>query len=338
MPADGRVRSFRNQDLLPAAWRRSGPAEAVLAFNPCITRWGDAILMAYRLVLPDRRRRIALCRLDPGTLEVLPGSCLALSDHLEDCGSWHADPRFCVFGQRLLLHFNNGMGEPGHGGNRIYLVELDPATLLPLGPPQALALEGVRQKREKNWMLFEHGGELLAVYRIEPQVILRIQLSASGPLRCQAIHQVYWDASGYARRHGEPRGGTPPVRLGDAYFSFFHSRYPVLTWRGLLRRVLGGHGLRSWNYVGGFYGFSAEPPFAPLQFSRRPVLTAPAPGGSPAARLDQGVHRCVYPCGAIRLGDRWVVSYGLQNQQCCLVSYAHAELLAGLSRCQEWPF
>lgn len=86
--------------------------------------------MAYSVVLPDMRRRIALCRLD-ATLQVVKHSHIPLSDVLIDCGNWHADPRFCVYGGRLLLHFNNGFGESGRGTNRIFLVEIDPDTLIP---------------------------------------------------------------------------------------------------------------------------------------------------------------------------------------------------------------
>ena len=121
---------FSNEELLPQSWRACcRPGESFM-FNPSIARFADSILMAYRVVLPDRRRRIALCRLD-ASLRVIKDSLIPLSDHLTDSGDWHADPRFCIYGKRLLLHFNDGMGDLVYGPNRIYMAELDPDDLTP---------------------------------------------------------------------------------------------------------------------------------------------------------------------------------------------------------------
>ena len=105
------LQRFSAEALLPAAWRRLAPAEQCHVFNPSITMHGAAWLMAYRVVLPDQRRRIAVCRLDDEG-QVQLGSPMPLSDLLTDGGDWHADPRFCSFGDRLLLHFNNGARVP----------------------------------------------------------------------------------------------------------------------------------------------------------------------------------------------------------------------------------
>jgi predicted GH43/DUF377 family glycosyl hydrolase len=302
-------------------------------FNPSIARFGDSILMAYRVVLPDMRRRIAICRLD-ASLHVASNSLIPLSDHLMNSGDWHADPRFCIYGNRLLLHFNDGMGASGRGPNNIYLVEMDTDDLMPRSAPQTLELEGVRQKIEKNWMLFEHEGDLLAVYRIEPHVVLKCVLSKTRTVQCRAIHQTYWDSAAYARQYGSLRGSTPPIRLGDEYFSCYHSVYPVRTLRSIMHKLLHGRSSRNLDYVGGFYSFAAVPPFTPTRFTHAPVLWPPNICKYFPRQMDRRINQCVYPSGAILLNGQWVVSYGAQNAYCCLRIFPHGDLLAAMTECE----
>lgn len=118
---------FTADSLVPPAWRDL--PKPWYAFNPAIIRFDGELLMAYRLVLSDDVRRMAVCRLDERH-EILPGSIVPLSDAIADVDSWQADPRFCVFDGRLFIHFNNGFKRP----NSIFLVELSPETLLPIAP------------------------------------------------------------------------------------------------------------------------------------------------------------------------------------------------------------
>jgi hypothetical protein len=323
---------YNNEDLVPKNWMESGRQDEGLAFNPSIARFGNSILMAYRVVLPDMRRRIALCRLD-ASFKVVKDSLIPLSDHLTDCGDWHADPRFCVYGTRLFLHFNNGMGHD-HGPNRIYMVEIDPDDLLPIRAPQPLELAGVRRRIEKNWMPFEHEGEILAVYSIEPHIILRCVLGETGPVQCRPVHQRYWDSSAYTGSYGVMRGSTPPTRLGDAYFSFHHSVYPVRTLRNILQRMLTRRSLYNLNYVGGFYGFSARPPFTPIRFTPAPVLWPPGICRYSPRQMDPRIHKCAYISGAILVDDQWIVSYGAQNNFSCLKMFRHHDLMNSMVRCE----
>lgn len=326
---------YRNEDLLPKSWRADCRSGESFVFNPSIARFADSILMAYRVVLPDRRWRIALCRLD-ASLQVIKDSPIPLSDYLTDSGEWHADPRFCVYGNRLLLHFNNGMGDLAYGPNRIYMAELDTDDLTPRNPSRPLALEGVRRKIEKNWMFFEHEGDLLAVYSIEPHIVLTCILGNTGQVTCRTIHQTYWNSSVYTRPYGGMRGSSPPIQLGGAYFSFYHSVYPVRTLRSIFHRVLSRRSLNNLNYVGGFYGFTATPPFKPISFTPAPVLLPPGLCKYSPRQLDHRIHKCAYISGSILDSDQWIVSYGAQNEFCCLKKFAHRDLLNSMTRCEVW--
>jgi hypothetical protein len=187
--------TFSNADLIPTAWQGNEPVESCHVFNPALTCYRGQWLLAYRVVLEDGRRRLAICRLN-AQLEVMADSVVALSDAVVGADQWQADARFCPLGERLLLHFNSGAKRP----NQIYVVELDATTLLPLGPARPLVSAGSRQVVEKNWMLFEHEGALLAIYGIAPHVVMRLAVGGA-QVMCTPMQASSWDADGYALRY-----------------------------------------------------------------------------------------------------------------------------------------
>jgi hypothetical protein len=322
--AVGTVKIFDGEGLIPEKWREFLEDRVPYTFNPAITQFHGNLLMAYRAVLADGLRRIAICRLDERH-DVVHGSVVPLSDHMPEAGDWQADPRFCVLGSRLCLHFNTGRRRP----NEIYLVELDPGTLLPTSAPRPRALAGPRQVVEKNWLLFDGGSqEMLAVYRIAPHTVLRVSPGAAGPVPCERMEEIGWDPSAYTSRFGPMRGGTPPVRVGEVYYSFFHSVYALPLVHRLFNRLRHGEWARRYRFALGFYGFAASAPFAPVCFSPRPILFAP-PRREPLERqLNRPADRVIYADGAAFDAGVWTVSLGLQDEQCCLETFSHEKLLA----------
>lgn len=148
--------------LLPAVWAAERPVEQFCVTNPAVQQFGGQWLMAYKVVTPHYGiERIAICRLDSG-LAVVPGSVVPLSDTIANITSQVGDPRLIVFRERLwclYCHFRLP--------SLLYLVEVDADTLAARGPARPLLLDD-RQWQEKNWMPFEHAGELWAVYTIAP--------------------------------------------------------------------------------------------------------------------------------------------------------------------------
>jgi hypothetical protein len=331
---------FASQELVPKAWRGHWQATDFQVLNPAITTFGRELLMSYRVVTPDRRRRLATCRLDP-SLRVIPNSLTLLSDSIHNGGDWHADPRWLIHQGQLFVHYNTG-DHPSP--NTIFLLEVDPDTLEARAPARPLTLEGPRQLVEKNWMLFDHDGDLYAVYWISPHVILRVDMRNAGPIRCRQVHTVSWDAAAYTRRYGELRSGTPPNRCGDRYYAFFHSACPVgvlarwSPWLALLPFVRRYRWrLAPLRYVGGFYGFAAAPPFEPVCFVPQPILHEPPQlrrQGS-RRRLDARVECVAFPVGAVLSAEgRWLVSFGALNAYCCLSVFQHQALLAQSVPCE----
>ncbi len=337
--------------LAPIAWLRSVRVVHLRIYNPAIIRFRDRLLMAYRVDSGRRKtmqRRIALCQLDE-KLNVIPGSVVPFSDTIPESDSRYYDPRFLVYNDRLFIHYNNNFqARP----NRICLVELDPDTLAAKGVARPLVLDGPRQEIEKNWMLFPHDGELFAVYWIAPHTILSVNLKGEGDISCKLVYKTDWDVSVYADHYGPPFGGAPPVRRGNQYLSFFHSRRPVSPLRWVLRYWPIAPNVRlprylaaiEWRlrqpfgqvrYAAGAYAFEAAPPFRPLWITPAPVL---CPEDHPPRqhhhRANPFTDGIVYPCGAIPwYDDGWLVSYGLHDEQCCLRHISvHREIIEGQSK------
>ena len=326
--------------LLPPAWAAEPGGERVRIYNPSLTRDRGRLLLAYRLDAPwpTQPRRIAICQLH-ADLTVIPGSVVPFSASLPADGTRPYDPRWLVVGDRLWLHFNNNyQTQP----NRLFLVEVDPHTLTAAAPPRLVELSGPRQVIEKNWMFFDHDGNVYAVYRIAPHTILRVDLTGDAAVRCTPLPAQPWtgraayDLAAYTARYGDPCGGAPPVRQGSSYVSFFHSRSQAAALRSLrrffphdlMRLPRGVRGLvrrlHRWvaqrRYYGGVYAFAAAPPFTPLWIKPTPVLDpaweGPRTVMPPANPLATSV---AYPCGAVDGGEgKWLVSYGVHDERCCL--------------------
>jgi hypothetical protein len=314
---------FAAPALLPSAWRHFPALGPVRTFNPGLLRDGDGWLFAYRVVGVDGRRRIGLCRLD-GALRIVEDSLLPLSDYIRfKAGNrysavatqWFADPRLYRLRGRVFLYWNSGWHEPR---NWQFLQELDGATLKPRGHPRELVLQGgERQKLEKNWTFFEAAdGTLYSIYSITPHRVLRFSVAGEDDIYFEEVARIDWSIEGYPPHHGGLRGGTPAVLYSGAYWAFCHSVHD---------------GRDGYRYAGAAYGFQSSPPFAPVWRPKRPLsLGGPFKSRRLHARLNPAVDEVIYPCGAAHDGTRWLVSHGINDEQCALSILSHAEVLATL--------
>ena len=339
---------FGPRDLIPVQWLNGSSTDDLFVFNPAIINYAEDLLMVYRVDFGRhkasfRRAACAICRLDTDG-HVIAGSVVALSDTIVDGGDNHYDPRFLIFRDRLFVHYNNNWDSKP---NQIYLVELDPDTLHAQSAARPLLLDGPRQEIEKNWMLFDHDGELYAIYQIDPHIVLHLELGDHGPIFCRPVYSSQWDPSSYVKRYGTPRGGTPPVRAGEKYISIFHSRRQsqplnsttVLSVSHSLNRVRLWVLLKQWirrklypfQYFGGVYSFAATPPFMPAFIQSNPLLR---PEFEDRRRRPTANHlwprAVVFPGGLVRLDDgRWLVSYGVHDERCVLRILSQNELWSG---------
>ena len=328
--------NFASIELLPAAWRQAACLDTFAIYNPAIVRFQGRLLMAYRVDSgrgATMQRRIGLCELD-ATLQIIPGSVRGLSDTIQGGHPQHYDPRFLVYGDHLFIYYNNNFQTRP---NQLFLVELDGDTLEARMPTRPLHLTGPRQVIEKNWLFFDHDGDLFAVYQIAPHTILRVDLAGRGAIVCELLYATAWDVTSYTSTYGPLGGGIPPVRHGDEYVSFFHSKQPISPLHWLLRywpvtpatklpRYLAV--LERWlrrpfelkRYYAGAYAFAAEPPFRPLWLTTSPILRPQDElPYQRRQRINPSADGIVYPCGAIPWGDnQWLISYGVHDERCCL--------------------
>lgn len=163
---------------------------------------------------------------------------------------------------------------------------------------------------EKNWTPFlTPEGQLAIVYAIHPkhEVIM-----VDGNI----ITKVHVSGEDWSKAHwlwGEPRGGSPPVRIGTHYYGFFHSSLPHRTLEdGSKRR----------RYYMGAYKFHATPPYEITGMTTNPILT-----GSMHDRRNPGAPACVFPCGALLQNDKWLITLGVGDTACAWMEMPHTDLV-----------
>lgn len=158
------------------------------------------------------------------------------------------------------------------------------------------------EKTEKNWQWFFCDGKAYVVYFTVPHVVYEFDWYGG------AIERYETPVEGSLWMHGEPRGGTPPVRVGDYFYSFFHSFTP---WRHPKRR-----------YHCGAYCFEARPPFRVVSMSTYPILSASSRDGQ-----RDPLPIVIFPGGALLDQGEWLVAFGVNDLRCGWIRIPHTDLL-----------
>lgn len=217
------------------------------------------------------------------------------------------DPRAAVIANRVFVSCTNFQLERGLGwhGSHSVLAMLDETWKVAMRADPVYGLNGASPYQqigsEKNWLWFEYAGRPHMVYTAIPH---QVAVFAGGQHAIEThatkIVEPQWN-------HGPIRGGTPPVKVGDEYLTFFHSSTP---WQGKRRR-----------YHMGAYAFSAEPPFYITRMTLKPLLS-----GSQHDPWSPGLPLVVFPGGAIYRGDKWLVVFGVNDCACGWIEIPHQEL------------
>lgn len=146
-------------------------------------------------------------------------------------------------------------------------------------------------KVQKNWQYFSHKGKLHFIYIYDPWQVVVGEKVYTGK-------NLLWD-------YGTIRGGTPPVRVGDYYYTFFHSRL--------------NHGRA--RYYTGAIKFSGEAPFTSIAMTSSPLLSP-----SPKEPNLWWAPLTTFPCGVIYRDNKFIVSMGINDFQCALADWTLDEL------------
>jgi predicted GH43/DUF377 family glycosyl hydrolase len=290
------------------------PADYV--FNPSLIEHEGVLWMIYRRVhcgsddgVESWTRTLAACQL---TSELVPveASHVDLSPLIHDAPGarrWHADGR--------LFRRSDGPWVYFHDNDDLYAFRFRPEHFgAPIVPVSIDVRDRPRRQRERNWGFFEDGG-LRAVYSIQPHHVLAFDESPSAwtgaPLH-ESVSAIPWNSATW----GEPHGGSPPVRVGEHWFSFFHSNVCVDAATG--EKV----------YRVGFYGFDAEPPYRLRYMTRSPIIDGAELDGPRSFYCN---HAVAYPSGAVYSNGRWILALGIHDRAMGFVTLDHNELV---SQCQ----
>ncbi len=213
----------------------SGPPRT----NGSLTRHRGQLLLAYRHGFPWSD--IALCTLDEGYR--VTGDLPVRWPRKRGPADAISDPRLFPCGGQLYCSYIHE--DDGQTGCRQALCRISNLA----GVEDREFPRAAGRSHEKNWQFFEHEGRMLFVYSIDPEhVVMDLGLSVVGRTPCP-----------FGWEWGQPRGGTPPIRVGGEYVCFFHSH-------------AGGRDGFARVYSAGYYAFEAQPPFRITRWSRRPLL------------------------------------------------------------------
>jgi predicted GH43/DUF377 family glycosyl hydrolase len=283
-------------------------------YNPSIVEFEGRRLMAYRTHRADDgfRSRLAICEMDDygrakgnQWLDLSPpGKTVSLED-----------PRLFTFRGKLHVSFTEARY---YGPGKPYTCQMKYARLgRKLGQWQAERIfipnygDNAGNRLEKNWLFFESGNALHAIYHAEPHVVLRF--AANG----EDVEEATQSRSGLTWPWGKVSGGTPPVPAGEGrMITFFHSFLPHLIsphWR---------------RYFSGAYVFEAVAPWRIVACSQRPLLIGSEADGHGLDPLGSTwAPFVVFPGGAIKVKKGWLVSYGINDYRSAIVE--HRELALG---------
>jgi hypothetical protein len=281
------------------------------AFNPTVFRGPAGLMCVWRHVDAGRVRSLRRCRLND---DFTPsGGFACWTDEARALGGeirWYAEPRAVALNGRHFINFNTGYTE---NPNNIYIVEVD-AEARPITPALRLVKRDGRQDIEKNWGFFACDGELFALYALVPFTVLRLTL-AGGEMHAETAAVHDWPQATLEARFGALHGGASPVRVGAEFLVVVQSC------------VEGPRGLR---YAGSLMSFEARPPFRPLAIAPAPLfrLTRDEEELRPELMLNRRVDGCLYPTGAMDMGDgAFALAYGINDFRCGIRGYRLADLL-----------
>lgn len=281
-------------------------------FNPTIVTRPDGDWLIARHAVPAKANS-SLPRIGMNDLEAFRvGKDMALStrtkiqfpkrfkdEHFED-------PRASVIGGKVTISCTNFQlvrGLPWRGSHQIFATtderwrvvsRIDPVYGLNGASPY------VQRGNEKNWLWFEHDKAHHMVYTTIPHQVAVFRGYGAERTYATSLASEPW-------KHGTLRGGTPPVRVGDEYWSFFHSSLP---WQNKKRR-----------YYMGAYAFAATAPFHITRMTPAPILT-----GSQHDPWSPNLPLVIFPGGAIYRDGKWLVVFGVNDCRCGWMAIPHGDL------------
>lgn len=150
------------------------------------------------------------------------------------------------------------------------------------------------KNHQKNWTFFIHNGNLMIVYKMNPHVVVEVDLATKKVVTEYKHFQDISDIWNF----GECRMGSNPMLKDGYYHNFFHSSLPWI--------------FPKRQYFMGYYKFESIPPFKIVHIDSEPILH----GNEVDERiLDEISPLVIFPCGVIEKDGKFVVSFGLNDEK-----------------------
>ena len=300
------------------------------AFNPAIVRWQGMLLMSFR-VIPDRKQSftsyIGIVKLDENFCPTQTPQIFELrkNSHVP-CRA--EDARLIVVGDRLMIAYSdNDQVKISKPGFRMYLAEVlyDEVTFSLKDLMRLSQYEGEsKDLREKNWVPFDYEGHLLLSYSLSPH---KVFLPVFGTGTCDTLFttnaHLQWD-------FGILRGGTPAIKIGDEYLSFFHSSIPMAS--------LQSNGQTMLHYFMGAYTFSSSPPFELKRMSKEPIVGKDFYNGPNHYKPYWKPGMYIFPAGILIEEEKIWVTYGRQDHEIWIAKLDKRGLLESLIDIHPIPY
>jgi len=295
-----------------------GKQDGYAFFNCGIVERPDGLWLIARRSKNDRRFRVGFndmiaAKLDESNYRIIGSLPIVTKhhfekEHFEDPRAIYHDGTTYISACNFLI-VNNGMGWTGAhqtmnairsiNSNRFWQVDhrYDPI----------FGYNGERIGKdtgpEKNWLWFFHNGIPHLVYKAFPHTVSQFSKDFvfQREFKTGEENPPRWD-------YGIIRGGTPPIKVGDEYITFFHSSLPL---DSTFHR----------RYYMGAYAFQAFEPFKITRMTDEPILA-----GSALDKWNKGKPLVVFPCGSRLKNEKWLVTFGVNDLESAWIEIPHAEL------------
>jgi predicted GH43/DUF377 family glycosyl hydrolase len=295
------------------------------SFNPSIIRWRGSLLLSFRTRDPVTKSTdgIGLVFLDKEFNPIGSPQILSIQYPEKRPFSKQQDPRLVEVGERLFLVYNNLVDPISFPElRRMHYVELiyQDHVFYPQTPQIITDYPHQRiYRQEKNWTPFAYQDELLLIYTISPHIIYHPIPGTSFATTFAENKMLFpW-------QWGVLRGGTPALKVGDEYLSFYHSSIPLPT--------LHSQGKNRLHYFMGAYTFSSSPPFEVTRMSPHPIIGKTFYTG-PAYKTWKPL-RVVFPGGFVFDENFIWVVFGKQDFEMWVVQLDRKKLFESLQSVEK---
>lgn len=272
-------------------------------YNPALTEIDGDLWMCYRMHKADGFSDNVMVKLDKAFQPIPETNKVIDIPKIYDDQDFE-DPRLWWFEGKLHLSYTMWRRTLQQNGKWLYMPRIESCTLdkdFNVTETQEYSWGGNRQgQMQKNWTFFEHDGQLHWTYFYDPHQVVKIE---------DGMEKLAGNHKGMEWQWGVIRGGTPPVRVGNEYWAFTHSRQGNI------------FAAQEARYFAGVYCFEAGGQFKPTRWIPEPLLV-----GSELDKQWAGNLKCVFPSGCVRRGDDLVVSIGSNDMECAIGVFSIDEL------------